>query len=143
MILVALSLRFIPKLNDAISGRPHYMRTIATLFARGVAEKTEGQSAVIVTDNGELTCTDLQTARTSDLDDVFYVLSYSEGSRSVCFTSYVPAPQPRADAITLDQHTGKNYGTLSAGAVAVQSKLQRLNSLQHEVVQISGSAQSV
>jgi hypothetical protein len=42
-----------------------------------------------------------------------------------------------------EQALAHAQATLSAGAVAVQSKLQRLDSLQHEVVQISGSAQSV
>ena len=48
VLLVVSALRFVPRLNDALSGKPEYVRILTETFGRQLATQTQMQFPVIV-----------------------------------------------------------------------------------------------
>lgn len=120
-LLLCLNLRFIPSINDRLSGKPEYMRWVANELARSLAGKIGDDFPVIVLKDEKGECKDQSNPGAFDADDLYYVLTYSESSQSVCFltcakATTVPAPDY---AIQLSQESGHNYGRKLSSPAAV------------------------
>ena len=111
-LLVCLNLRFIPSINDRLSGKPQYMRWIADMLARSLAAKIGDDFPVIVLRDEKNNCQTISNAGAFDSDNLYYVLLYSETTRSVCFlTCAKPGPDSsQGSLLTLTQEAGRNYG---------------------------------
>ena len=55
-LLVLSALRFVPRLNDALSGKPEYVRILTETFGRQLATQTQMQFPVIVEQDEHGTC---------------------------------------------------------------------------------------
>lgn len=111
-LLVCLNLRFIPSINDRLSGKLEYMLWIADMLARSLAAKIGDDFPVIVLRDEKNKCQTIRNAGAFDSDDLYYVLLYSETMRSVCFLTCAklgPGSSPDS-SLTLTQETGRNYG---------------------------------
>jgi len=128
LLILTLCLRTIPSLNDAISGKPEYMRWIANKVAASIATRYGNEAAVIVLSDEKTNCRQISDLNVPNPDNFYYVVSYSETAHSLCFITYVDLPKgwDEANSVTLYPGAGHNYGqklTEPARAVAV-SQLQ-------------------
>lgn len=65
------------------------MQALARLMAQQIAERLHGTSPVIAVHDEVFECRTVdQGAITDDYEDIAYVLSYSESSRSICITGF-------------------------------------------------------
>lgn len=111
ILIVALSGRLVPPLNDALSGRPRYMEAFANLMARQIATTASNQYPVLVTQSDKADCRSVDAGRTDDYDDAIYLLTSSETARSVCLTIYGSLPRDsKAPGIMLAPGSARNYG---------------------------------
>ncbi len=118
VLIAAFAGRFVPPLNDLISGPPRYMEAFASLVGRQIADTTRGEYAVLVSQAENVDCHGVNEGHTSDYDDAYYVLTFSEQSRSVCLTVYGALPQDsKAPGITLRPGATRNYGREFASTV--------------------------
>ncbi len=128
LLVLSLCLGFIPLLNDAISGKPQYMRWVADRVARSIAARFGNDSAVIVTPDETTDCRQITDVNVPNPDDFYYVITYSEKAHSLCFITYASLPKgwDHANSLVLYPSTGKNYGQkLNAPVQAVAvSQLQ-------------------
>ncbi len=110
VLIAALVGRLVPPLNDALSGQPRYMEAFADLMGRQIANTTRQEYPVLVSQAENADCRTVE-GRTSDYDDAYYVLTFSEQARSVCLTVYGALPQnSKAPGITLSPGSARNYG---------------------------------
>jgi hypothetical protein len=57
VVLLTLSaLRFVPRLNDALAGKPEYIRVLTETFARQLGTQTQMQFPVIVEQDESAPC---------------------------------------------------------------------------------------
>jgi hypothetical protein len=122
LLISCLVLRFVPEIDDAISGKPEPIRAIAEGTVRKIADRIGGDFAVILLNAGNQDCrrTRLSPAFDSD-DDTYYIVSYSEALHSVCVTLY-GQPTTRSDMSServLAPTTGRNYGRHLSAPVKV------------------------
>ncbi len=111
VLIAALVGRFVPPLKDALSGPPRYMEVFSDLMARQIANTTRNEYPVLVSRAENADCRSVNEGHTSDDDDAYYVLTFSEQSRSVCLTVYGALPQDsKAAGITLTLGSARNYG---------------------------------
>ena len=123
-----LTLRSVPTLDDALSGKPEYMRWMADKVANSVAARYGNDAAVIVLRDERTNCRQISDVNVPNPDEFYYVVSYSETGHSLCFITYVNLPKgwDQTKSLVLYPSTGKNYGQKLEGpvrAVAV-SQLQ-------------------
>ena len=78
----------VPSLDDALTGRPEYLRCITDRTARTVAARTNGEFPVIARHDDAYDCDKIGNMSTGDSNDILYVFTYSETSRSLCFVTY-------------------------------------------------------
>jgi type III restriction enzyme len=128
LLILTLCFRTIPPLNDAISGKPEYMRWIANKVAASIATRYGNEAAVIVLSDEKTNCRQISDLNVPNPDNFYYVVSYSETAHSLCFITYVDLPKgwDEANSVTLYPGAGHNYGqklTEPVRAVAV-SQLQ-------------------
>jgi hypothetical protein len=113
-LFVLLALRFVPWLNDALSGKPEYVRVLTQTTARQLAIETEMQSPVIVERDEDPHCQAVNGLSIPD-DEVrgtIYLLTYSERQHLTCITTYI-VPMDASRFSNLRSFTrveGKNYG---------------------------------
>jgi len=128
LLVLCVCLRSMPLLNDAISGKPEYMRGIAARVARSIATRFGNDSAIIVTRDEKTDCRQITDVNVPHPEDFYYVVSYSETAHSLCFITYASLPKgwDQANSFVLYPGSGKNYGqklNVPVRAVAV-SQLQ-------------------
>jgi len=110
-LISCLVLRFVPEINDALSGPPEPMRYVAAQVASSLAAEEHWQAPVIVEGEPTQDCRTIRNARVGDQEQVYFVITYSERMPSFCVIEYAAAAGPEAEnAITLDQSSGQNYG---------------------------------
>lgn len=111
-LVFCATLRFIPSINGALSGEPEYMRWIADSLARKIAANVGGAFPVIALADEQNNCHTLNNARADPVEDLYYVLFYSDATRSVCFLTFAePNTGSSHDySLTLTAETGRNYG---------------------------------
>jgi hypothetical protein len=113
-LALCLILRFVPVLDDVLSGRPQYVRILTESFAQQLAQQTHLEFPVIVEKKEDEGCQSFQPASIPDNDvrGSIYVLTYSEAQRLTCITTYlVPLGAAGfADARTISPAEGENYG---------------------------------
>jgi len=111
LIILGTVLHSVPRINDVVSGQPRPMKAIANVFAQALADKTGREFPVIVGGDEPHPCEDMHNSDLTDYDEVYYVFTYSEKLRSVCFTGYaaVSGPTP-TNTVVISQTSGENYG---------------------------------
>jgi len=110
-LISCLVLRFVPEINDALSGPPEPMRYVAAQVASSLAAEEHWQVPVIVEGAPTQDCRTIRNARAGDQDQIYFVITYSERMTSFCVIEYTAAAGPEVEnAITLDQSSGQNYG---------------------------------
>jgi hypothetical protein len=120
VVLLTLSaLRFVPRLNDALAGKPEYVRVLTETFARQLGTQTQMQFPVIVEQNESAPCQAVNAPSLPDeeIRGTIYLLTYSEGQHLTCMTTYI-VPTDASRFSTLRNFTpreGKNYGPALVG----------------------------
>ena len=110
-LVVALTGRFVQRFNDALSGPPRYMEAFADLMGRQIASTTANQYPVLVSQADNADCRSVNQDSSPDYEDAYYVLTYSEQSRSVCLTVYGALSRgSRVPGTTLSAGSGRNFG---------------------------------
>lgn len=114
LLTLTVCLRTIPALNDAISGKPQYMRWIADRVARSIAARYANEAAVIVTRDEKTDCRQITDTNVSNPDDLYYIVSYAESTHSSCFVTYANLPKGwgQANSVLLYPNIGRNYGQM-------------------------------
>lgn len=112
LLILSVCLRTIPPLDDAISRKPQYMRWIADRVARSIAARYGNEAAVIVTRDEKADCRQINDANVPNPDDLYYIVSYSESTHSLCFVTYANLPKGwgQANSVLLYPNIGRNYG---------------------------------
>jgi hypothetical protein len=108
--LLCLPLRFVPKINDALSGRPEFMRHVASHVAAALAAQQQYQVPVVLAGEEKQDCRLVPNA-TGFEEQIYIVITYSESRHSFCMLQYAPAAGlQEAQVITLTEESGRNYG---------------------------------
>jgi len=120
VLLVLSALRFVPRLNDALSGKPAYVRILTETFARHLVAQTQMQFPVIVEHDEHAQCqaVDALSIPEEETRGIIYLLTYSEQQHLTCITSYL-MPLDVSRFSTLRSFTpaeGRNYGPALLGA---------------------------
>jgi hypothetical protein len=109
IILCSLA-RFIPAFDDWLSGAPEYARPIADIIAEDMAAKLKGLYPILVVKADNPECRHTETTVPTESSDPYYLIDYSENSRSVCVTRLEKTDRRSASSIEISQATGRNYG---------------------------------
>ena len=120
-LLVVSALRFVPRLNDALSGKAEYVRILTETFGRQLASQTQMQSPVIVEQDEHGTCQAVSAPSIAEeeIRGTIYLLTYSEQQTLTCITTYVvPTDASRVSTLRDFRPTeGENYGPALLGTV--------------------------
>ena len=119
VLLVLSALRFVPRLNDALSGKPAYVRILTETFARQLVAQTQMQFPVIVEHDEHAQCqaVDALSIPEEETRGIIYLLTYSEQQHLTCITTYL-VPLDVSSFSTLRSFTpaeGQNYGPALLG----------------------------
>jgi hypothetical protein len=128
LLILCLGLRFVPLINDRLSGPFAPMRALAQQFAKTSATATGEQYPILVTQAENLNCQNAQHTISTDYDAVLYLITYSEKSRSVCLTTYAHFPNGDnlPNSTMLSETIGHNYGHPLAAplrAIPIENRL--------------------
>jgi len=120
-LLVLTALRFVPRLNDALSGKAEYVRILTETFGRQLATQTQMQFPVIVEQDERGTCQAVSALSIpeEEIRGTIYLLTYSEQQNLTCITTYV-VPMDASGFSTLRSFgaaEGQNYGPALLGTV--------------------------
>lgn len=114
LLLVNSVLRFVPWVNDSLSGKPHYVRVLTETFARQFATQTQMQFPVIVEHDEDGTCSPVNVPPVPDdeIRGTIYLLTYSEQQHLTCITIYVvPIDASRFSNLrSFTAAEGRNFG---------------------------------
>jgi hypothetical protein len=90
-LLVVSAGRFVPRLNDALSGKAEYVRILTETFGRQLATQTQMQFPVIVEQDEHGTCQAVSAPSIAEeeIRGTIYLLTYSEQQTFTCITTYV------------------------------------------------------
>lgn len=114
VVLILSALRFVPWLNDALSGKPEYIRILTEMFARQFVAQTQMQFPVVVEHNEQVLCQAVNAPSVPDeeIRGTIYILTYSEQQRLTCITTYVVPTDASKFAVqrSVTPADGKNYG---------------------------------
>lgn len=133
VILACLLMRFVPSLNDRLSGPPRYMQAFANAMAQQIAGLLQQKQPVLVARAEEgAECQSVSPEAAADYDDAYYLLSYSERARSLCLTIYgrVREGSKPASTIFFNPAIERNYGrpfNASVNAVPLHRNLTVLS----------------
>ena len=120
-LLVVSALRFVARLNDALSGKPDYVRILTETFGRQLASQTQMQFPVIVEQDEHGTCQAVSAPSIAEeeIRGTIYLLTYSEQQTLTCITTYVvPTDASRASTLRdFGPAEGRNYGPALLGTV--------------------------
>jgi hypothetical protein len=115
ILLLISAFRFIPRLNDALSGSPEYIRILTETFARQLATQTQMQFPVIVEHDERVLCQAVTAPSIPDeeIRGTIYILTYSEQQHLTCITTYVVPTDASTFPVqrSVTPANGKNYGT--------------------------------
>ena len=120
-LLVVSALRFVARLNDALSGKPDYVRILTETFGRQLASQTQMQFPVIVEQDEHGTCQAVSAPSIAEeeIRGTIYLLTYSEQQTLTCITTYVvPTDASRVSTLRdFGPTEGRNYGPALLGTV--------------------------
>jgi hypothetical protein len=121
LLAVCSILRFVPAINDRLSGPPEYMRWITDRAARTVAARVGDVFPVVVIRDETHDCERIANASIQDTYDIYYVFFYSETTGSFCCVTYANAAAAvtRTPPLILTPKTGRNYGRRFTNSIAV------------------------
>ena len=85
-LLVVSAWRFVPRLNDALSGKAEYVRILTETFGRQLATQTQMQFPVIVEQDEHGTCQAVSAPSIAEeeIRGTIYLLTYSEQQNLTC-----------------------------------------------------------
>ena len=109
LLLIAVALRFVPRFDDALSGRPQYLRAIADRMARSLADSTNHELPVLVRQQQEFDCDRTQNVPSRDTDDLYYLFVYSDKTKSLCFIACEPGVHSES-LVSLSGRTDESFG---------------------------------
>jgi hypothetical protein len=111
VLLIASGLRFVPRFDDALSGRPEYLHAIADRMAQSLADSTNREIPVLVRQQ-EFDCDRTQNVPSRDTDVLYYLFIYSEKAKSLCFVTSQPLQTGvrSANQLLLSDGTDKWFG---------------------------------
>ncbi len=114
-------IRFVPGIDDALSGNPQYLRYITQKLGEALSVKLGHQAPVFVAQDENFNCQNPAKGAPYDPANLYYVLRYSEVSYTFCLVVYARAlPGPsQAGVIILDNALGSNYGLPLAAPLKV------------------------
>ena len=120
-LLVVSAWRFVPRLNDALSGKAEYVRILTETFGRQLATQTQMQFPVIVERDERGTCQAVSAPSipVEEIRGTIYLLTYSEQQNLTCITTYV-VPMDASRFSTwrnFGAAEGQNYGPALLGTV--------------------------
>jgi hypothetical protein len=112
VLLIAGVLRFVPRFDDALSGRPEYLHAIADRMARSLADSTNHELPVLVRQDQEYDCDRTLNVPSRDTDDLYYLFIYSEKTKSLCFITCQPVQVGvrSANHLPLSGRTDESFG---------------------------------
>lgn len=114
VMLVLAALRFVPLLNDALAGKPEYIRVLTETFARQLGTQMQMQVPVIVERDEHALCPAVNAPSLPDeeIRGTIYLLTYSEQQHLTCMTTYiVPTDDSRFSGLrSFTPSEGRNYG---------------------------------
>ena len=113
LVAITALLRFVPRINDELSGRPAYMEAFANTLASQMASLLRDQNPILVVKAENLNCGSVNPGPLADPEDSIYALTFSEGARSLCLTIYGVV----GDRSTLDAITNRPDMAISEGNV--------------------------
>ena len=120
-LLVVSALRFVPRLNDPLSGKAEYVRILTETFGRQLATQTQMQVPVIVERDERGTCqaVNAPSIPEEEIRGTIYLLTYSEQQNLTCITLYVvPMVASRFSTLrSFGAAEGQNYGPALLGTV--------------------------
>jgi hypothetical protein len=107
LIFVCL-FRFVPRLNDSLTGQPPYAKALTILMAYEFGRVAQGRFPILLRGEDD-TCNPVPPVEIADdqIAGILYILTYSEGNRFSCMTSY---------AVPVDPSKFANLQTLQPGA---------------------------
>jgi len=137
LLLVIVVFRFLPWINDALSGSPRYLLVLTETFARQLAEQTQMQFPVIVEHDEQGTCQAVNAPSVPDQEirGTIYLLTYSEQQRLTCLTTYVVTATDVSGSPTVHTFTpteGQNYGPKMLAAVTAIPETRIIHSYTSE-----------
>jgi hypothetical protein len=83
ILLLASGLRFVPRFEDALSGRPEYLHAIADRMARSLTDSTNHELLVLVRKQQEYDCDRTQNVPSRDTT-ISTTFLYTPRKRSHC-----------------------------------------------------------
>jgi hypothetical protein len=88
-LVVTCLLRFVPRWNDSLAGRPQYAKAMTTLMTEEFANVAQNRFPVILLGEDDH-CDAVPSDQISDdqVARVLYILTYSEQQHFSCFTTY-------------------------------------------------------
>ena len=112
LLATFLILRLVPALDDALSGKPQYMRWVSDKVAKSIAARYGNEAAVILLSDEKTHCRQISAVNVPNPDDFYYVLRYSETRHSVCFITSANLPDgwDQTNSLLLYPNIGQNYG---------------------------------
>ena len=124
LLVAVLLLRFVPLLNDLLSGPAQPVWALTRVMARITAQQTGGNFPVLVIREEEDPCLNIKTVKAEEMPGALYfVWTYSERQHLSCFTSYeVPADGFNGRekyTVTIDPWRAENFGREMRAAVQV------------------------
>ena len=103
VLLIADVLRFVPRFDDALSGRPEYLHAVADRMARSLADSTNHQLPALVRQLQEFDCDRTQNVPSRDTDDLLLLLS-SAWLAVRHLLEYVPVSKIHGEPYGQDRH---------------------------------------
>lgn len=112
-LILAIPLRFVPLVNDALSGPPQYMHAVARELARALVEGGHGADPLFVARDEAQQCRKLPLTSNFNEDAIAIVIYYSESTRSLCTVTFGARVSEGQDRIAtlLDPRTMEGYGS--------------------------------
>jgi len=118
-LLVLSALRFVPRLNDALSGKPEYVRILTETFGRQLATQMQFPVIVEQDERGSCRAVTAPSIAEEEIRGTIYLLTYSEQQNLTCITTYVvPMDASRFSILrSFGAAEGQNYGPALLGTV--------------------------
>ncbi|HKW75227.1 MAG TPA: hypothetical protein VJN64_06850 [Terriglobales bacterium] len=111
-LVLAIALRYVPLINDALSGPPQSMRALAHEFARDLVEAGHGAQPLFVARDEAQQCRKLPLTSNFNEDAIAIIIYYAESTHSLCTVTYAGRVSKEQDSIAtlLDPRTMESYG---------------------------------
>jgi len=118
-LVVLCSFRFIPPLNDLLSGPFEPLRWISDRLAHETATQVDSGITVATIPGDTGTCSAATGAAPDDETSIVYVVRFSEPAHSLCMTTYALVPRSARGTQVIDLRQAHFYSRSVPGVFAV------------------------